>query len=36
VLEEPRRAAEAALRLEQDDHVVDVELDGDSILRNKL
>jgi hypothetical protein len=36
VLEEPRRAAEAALRLEHDDHVVDVELDGDSILRNKL
>jgi hypothetical protein len=33
LLEEPSRAGESPLRLEQDDHVVDVDLDGDAILR---
>jgi len=36
VLEEPiRAAAEAPLLLEQNDHVVDVLLDGDSIRRTR-
>jgi hypothetical protein len=36
VLEEPHSSGGAPLRLEQNDHVVDVELDGDAILRQKL
>ena len=36
VLEEPRRPGETPLRLAQNDHVVDVELDGDAIVRDKL
>jgi hypothetical protein len=33
VLEEPRREPEAPLRLEIEEHVIDVPLDGDAILR---
>ena len=36
VVEEPRSSGEPPLRLEQNDHVVDVELDSDAILRQKL
>jgi len=36
VLEDPRRPGEAPLRLVQNDHVVDVELDGDAIVSDKL
>jgi len=36
VLEEPRSSGGGPLRLEQNDHVVDVELDGAAILRQKL
>ena len=36
VLEEPRSSGGAPLRLEQNDHLIDVELDGDAILRQKL
>jgi hypothetical protein len=33
VLEEPRSRPEEPLRLAMDEHVVDVPLDGDAILR---